>query len=72
MLKYELGVAGAGLAEERRDRVWCCCVLEEEENGTGCSGVVILKTGAVEGRMVVGMWVKERALGDGSRWSDRV
>ena len=49
MLKYELDVAGAGLAEERRVRVWCCCVLEEEENGTGCGGVVILKMKAVEG-----------------------
>ena len=60
MLKYELDVAGAGLAEERRYRVWRGCVLEEEKNDTGHGGVVILKTGIiVEGLMVVVMWVKE-------------
>ena len=51
MLKYELGVAGAGLAEERRYRVWRGCVLEEEMNDTGYSGVVVLKMGIIVERL---------------------
>ena len=47
MLKYELGVAGAGLAEERRYWVWRGCVLEEEKNDTGYGGVVVLKMGII-------------------------
>ena len=65
MLKYELDVAGAGLAEERRGSCGGVVFLKRRRMIRDV-GVVILKMGAVEGRMVVGIWVRS-----GSQCSDR-